>query len=525
MINSEFDICRTQVAKDCVSAYLNFRFSTQYMVEKMREFIVKKDKIDTVQRIPNDAVINDGPLYSCLSLDSDDSNNVIRITSESTAEEVTRAYNLKKQYYTNLKEEDKPSNISDLLNQLDEAHDILTNSDKKNAYNFITATSKSEGDVALYWSKKVHRFAIEIAMAWDRNDPRAGSMRILYVLKDFADGSVNYVIISFMLMLYLSGLGFIVAMAPNMFIQMLVTILQWLGVASSLIEHVTNIGATLIRVGVDSTDIINKTIKIDFGNIIVEKLFMEKPELVSYVDSILAILKNYSREEIDTLNSNEFAIKVKTHFENDRKSLVQEFLLKRQFKLIEAKEKRDFLDIRTRWSTYAFLDIFSQAHKNGEISGALFLCVLAELAFNELCEDPAIFYPHVKDTVERIESYSQRPWIPLFVFSEGRDRYSVGGWTRYTESINWNLYNDLKERVERCVNWRSYEHQKDFFRIHLKHLSDCGVNTKSVFPHLTKSCSGEPSDTQWKTRHLVLYAHGKMSGPIKLLRKYRIKSR
>jgi hypothetical protein len=466
---------------------------------------------------------NDGPLYERLVRLNSPSND--KITQKSSFEEITEAYNLKKQYYHELKTEDQPDNLGIILQQLEDAYQILSDPKQKESYDALNKIHKDEEDISLHWSKKVHRFAVEIAMAWDRNDPRAGAVRVLYILKDLADGSVNYVIISFMLMLYLSGLGIIVAMAPNIFIQMLITVLQWLGIAGSLIEHISNIGVTIFRVGVNSTDILNKTIQDDFGNEVVNKLFIAKPELVSYVDSILTTLKPYGREAIDKLDFEEFSAKVKAYFENDRKSLIDDFLLKRHLKVVEAKQNRDFHDVRTRWSTYAFLDIHSQAHKNGEISNALFLCVLAELAYNELYEDPTIFYPQIKATVERIEVYSKRPWIPLFVMAEGRDKYSTGAWTRYTESTEWNLYNELKERVESCINWRSYDHQKDFFKVHLKHLADCGVDTKTVFPHLSKSCAGEPSDTQWKTRHLVLYAHGKMSGPINLLRKYRIKSR
>lgn len=495
---NEFDFCRTQVAKDCTAAYLNFRFSTQHLIEKVVVILGK---------------FNDKPraLYAHISPD---------LNIDSSHEQIETSYIQKIRYYETLPEAERSDNHTQLVEKVKNAYEILGDPIKKKSYD---ALGLNEKDVSLEWSKQVHKFATEIAMSWDKNDPPGVSVRLLHVLKDVADGSVNYVIISFILVLYITGLGVVAAIAPNIFIQLLVGVLQWLGFAGGVIEHVKNLGSTLANITVHSTDILNKTVQSNYGKDISDKIFVLKPGLVDYLDSVLVTLKEYSREMIETLDVNDFEQKVKLSFKNDCVLFVDEFLVKQQ--------TASYNEIKSNWTSHMFIDRFSEMFIQGRISRSLFYVVLSEIVLNEMYADPQFYYPFVERSVELIEKFTTKyPWIPLFILAEGRDHYSLGAWTRFTESVDWNKYNILKERIENDINWRSYDHQLDFFKIHMKHLSETGLDVATLFPRLSKSCKegpfkGEPSDTQWKTRHLVLYAHGTMAPAVKLLRKFRLKSR
>ena len=173
------------------------------------------------------------------------------------------------------------------------------------------------------------------------------------------------------------------------------------------------------------------------------------------------------------------------------------------------------------------LSLFSKDFLEGHISRSLFYCSIAEMTLSEITGPFEPNFTRVAETVDLIELKKDHPWVPLFVFSEGRDKFATGAWTRYMESAEWNRYNELKERVEARVAWRSYEHQKDYFRVYLKHLEAIvGAElVQQTFPNLLEVCQGDMSDSQWKTRHLVLYAHGNMSTAIKWLRCLRLKSR
>jgi len=492
---NEFDNYRTQVAKECVAVYLNFRFSTQHLVEKIVTIL---GNVAGKQRV----------LYGNIGPGLD---------VNSTQDAITSAYKERLAFYDGIPEASRADNHAQLIEKVNDAYEVLSDVAKRKSYDELGLNEK---DVSLEWSKQVHKFATGIAMSWDRNDPPGVSVRVLHVLKDITDGSVNYVIISFILVLYISGLGVVATIAPNIFIQLVVGVLQWLGFAGGVIEHVKNLGTTLAKMTLHSTDIITKTVQSDYGKEISERLFQNKPSLADYLDSVLVTLKEYDREMVENINNDPtlFENKVKECFKNDCTVFLDEFLLQRN--------KVGFAEIRNNWTSHIFIDRYAEMFSQGRVSRSLFYIVLSELVLSEMYGDPQFYYPIVERSVELIEKFtSANPWIPLFVLAEGRDHYSTGAWTRYTESAEWNKYNVLKERIENNITWRSYEHQKDFFKIHLKHLAGTGLDTNVLFPLLSKSCEGEPSDSQWKSRHLVLYAHGNMSSAIKVLRKYRIKSR
>lgn len=514
-MNNEFDICRTQVAKDCVGAYLNFRFSTQELMHRVAGFFANDD--------PTTKSCN-RPLYSMVCPKKVD----MQINYESTPEEIYGAYEARKHELGTV-ENAEVRNA--LLEELENAYSILSVPEKKEAYDKFGVSPQ---EISIEWSKQVHKFAMEIALSWDRNDPPGASIRVLHVLKDVADGSMTYVIISFILVLYLTGLGWIAAIAPGAFMQVLIGVLQWIGVAGSVIEHITNLGTTLTKMTLHGTDILNKTVQKDYGKDIADKLFQTKPKLVDYLDTVLVVLKKVSKDQLENMDFDSIEQQVYETFQKDINTLVHDFLSKRHQVVAASKENKDFTDIKVMWCSKVFIDTYSKPFLHGKISRSIFYTVLSELVYCEMRDDPTIFYPIVKSTVETIQQLKKHPFIPLFVMAEGRDKYSTGAWVRYFESIDWNQYNQLKEVIENRVHWRSYEHQKDYFRVHLRHLKATGLDINAVFPNLTESCSGsgsqsgilsEPSDAQWKTRHLVLYSHGSMSGAIKLLRKFRIKSR
>lgn len=488
----DFDKGRVEVAKGAVGAYLNFRFGTEKIMENV---------LNVISRFEPENQKTHRPLYNRLGGPA---------LHEATQEEIDEAYRRKVDFYEKIPESERVEDHEDLLQGVKDAYEILSDPEKRKSYDELGVIQE---DINLEWSKRVHSFAMEIAMAWDKNDPPGASLRVLHVLKDVADGSVNYVIITFILLMYLTGLGWVAAIAPNMFIQVLVSVLSWLGVASGVINHVKNIGSTLANITLHSTDYVNRTIQKEYGKVIADQLFQNKPALADYLDSVLVCLRDKTKDEMENLNYDEFESEVKESFRADWENLV--------------------IDPRKEDSTTGSSEIvrfFARALLDGNVNRSLFYLSLSELALSEFEEDFDTGYVKLCSAVHTIEDQKDHPWIPLFVFSEGRDKYALGAWIRYMESNEWNRYNELKERVEARVNWRSYEHQKDYFRVQLRHLiAVMGDDiVQEIFPRLYNlcgGCNGEMSDTQWKTRHLVLYSHGNMSTAIKWLRCLRLKSR
>lgn len=495
----DFDKGRLDVAKGAVGAYLNFRYGTEKIMENILGVLSKFEP-------ENQKTIR--PLYNRLSSEPS--------FHEATQDEINEAYNNKLEFYGKIPIEERSEDHDNLVQGLMDAYEILGDPEKRKSYNELGVVHE---DVSLEWSKRVHSFALEIAMAWDKNDPPGASLRVLHVLKDVADGSVNYVIITFILLMYLSGLGWVAAIAPNMFIHVLVSVLGWLGVASGIINHVKNLGSTLAKITVHSTDLVNKAIQKEYGKTAADQLFLNKPILVDYLDTVLVCLRDKTKEQIDNMDYNKFEEEVKAAFQSDWARLV----------LDPRKQYPDspYLGEKGVPNSEIMITLFAKPFLDGLLSRCLFYCNIAELALTEFHSNFEENYPRLCKTVETIEAQKDHPWIPLFIFAEGRDKYAVGAWIRYMESAEWNRYNELKERIESRVNWRSYEHQKDYFRVQLRHLKAIIGDTevKQLFPLLEKHCEGDMSDTQWKTRHMVLYAHGNMSTAIKWLRCLRLKSR